>query len=90
MERGATGSHLDLVAGVTADSRSHKMLDRMTRDTAASSLLPETVAEKIASVLVAQKKPLRVPMDRARVLGLVKRLAPQSLIDRLIKGLLPT
>jgi short-subunit dehydrogenase len=88
MDRPATGGHLDLVAGVTEGSLSHKMLERMTRDTAASSLTPETVAEKIAAILVSEKKPLRVPMDRARALTLVKRLAPQWVIDRLIGGLL--
>jgi short-subunit dehydrogenase len=88
MDRPATGGHLDLVASVTEDSRSHKLLERMTRDTAASSLTPESVAEKIAAVLVSEKKPLRVPMDRARGLTLIKRLAPQSVIDRIIGGLL--
>jgi hypothetical protein len=28
-------------------------------------------------------------MDRAKLLGVVKRLAPQSVIDRMIGGLLP-
>ena len=88
MDRPATGSHLELVAGVTPESRSHKMLARMTADTAASKLTPEAVAEKIHSVLVSEKKPVRVPMDRAKPLGLVKRLAPQWVIDRLIRGLL--
>lgn len=88
MDRPATGHHLELVAGVGEGSRSHKMLARMTADTEASKLTPEIVAAKIADVLAAEKKPLRVPMDRAKALGLVKRLAPQSVIDRLIRGLL--
>ncbi|MCP5056508.1 MAG: SDR family NAD(P)-dependent oxidoreductase [bacterium] len=88
MERPATGSHLRTVANAAADSFSHKMVAQMARDTAASKLTPEMVAEKIYSVLSNQKKPLRVPMDRARPLTLVKRLAPQSVIDRLIGGLI--
>jgi NAD(P)-dependent dehydrogenase (short-subunit alcohol dehydrogenase family) len=39
--------------------------------------------------MTSDKKPLRVPMDRAKALGVVKRLAPQAVIDRLIGGLLP-
>lgn len=88
MDRPATGEHLSLVQGVGEGSRSHKMLERMTKDTAASGLTPEKVAEKIYEVITAPKKPLRVPMDRARVLGWVRALAPQSVIDRLIGGLL--
>jgi len=88
MERPATGAHLHLVEGVAADSPSHRMLERMARDTAASKLTPEQVAEKLYRVITSDRKPLRVPMDRARVLGWVKALAPQSLIDRLMAGLL--
>ncbi|MDJ0786845.1 MAG: SDR family NAD(P)-dependent oxidoreductase [Myxococcota bacterium] len=88
MERGATGSHLEMVEGVQPGSRSHKMLERMTADTEASKLTPEAVSERIHQVITSKHKPLRVPMDRAKALGLVKRLAPQSLIDRLIGGLL--
>ncbi len=88
MDRPATGAHLELVAGVTPDSRSHKMLERMTADTAASKLTPEIVAAKIYDVIMSEKKPLRVPMDRAVPLSLLKRVAPQSLIDRLVGGLI--
>ncbi len=87
MDRPATGAHLRLAAGVGPDSRSHKMLERMTRDTAASKLTPETVARKIHEVITRERKPLRVPMDRAKALGVVKRLAPQPVIDRLLAGL---
>ena len=76
------------VAGAAPDSFTHKLVARMARDTAASKLTPETVARKIHEVLRREKKPLRVPMDRARPLGVVKRLAPQSVIDRLIGGLM--
>ncbi len=87
MERPATGGHLHLVENVPPDSPSHRMLERMARDTAASRLRPERVAEKVHEVLTGDAKPLRVPLDRARAIGLVKRLAPQSVIDRLMAGL---
>jgi short-subunit dehydrogenase len=88
MDRPGTGAHLELVANVTPDSRSHAMLSRMTKDTEASGLTPQMVATRVHEVLTSAKKPLRVPMDRARVLGVVKRLAPQAVIDRLVGGLL--
>ena len=88
MDRPATGSHLHLASGVKQGSRSHAMLAKMTADTAASKLTPEAVSAKILQVIQAKKKPLRMPMDKAKALGVVKRLAPQSVIDRLIAGLL--
>jgi short-subunit dehydrogenase len=88
MDRPATGAHLRIVENVTPESLSHAMVARMARDTAASKLTPEAVAAKILQVVTRDKKPLRVPMDRARVVTLLKRLAPQSVIDRLIGGLL--
>ena len=77
------------MADVGPDSRSHKMVERMASDTAASKLTPEAVAEKVHSVITSPSKPLRVPMDRARPMGLVKALAPQALVDRIIGSLLP-
>ncbi|MDJ0867586.1 MAG: SDR family oxidoreductase [Myxococcota bacterium] len=88
MDRPASGSHLRTVAGVAPDSFSHRMMSRMAKDTAASKLTPQAVAEKVRQVITSEKKPLRVPLDRAKPLTLVKRLAPQSVIDRLIGGLL--
>jgi short-subunit dehydrogenase len=88
MDRPETGSHLSLVRNVGQDSPSRRMLSRMARDTAASKLTPEAVAEKVYQVITSKKKPLRVPMDRAKALSLVKRLAPQSVIDRLVAGVL--
>ena len=43
---------------------------------------------RVLEVLRAKQKPLRVPMDRAKVLGVVKRFAPQGVIDKLIDGLI--
>ena len=89
MDRPATGSHLHTVQNVEAGSRSLRMLERMTADTEASKLTPEQVARRVLRVIRSGKRPLRVPMDRARPLSLVKRLAPQAVIDRLIAGLIP-
>jgi short-subunit dehydrogenase len=87
MDRPATGAHLELAAGVAHDSRSRAMLDRMTRDTRASALTPESVAARIRDVIRQQRKPLRVPLDKARAITWIKRLAPQRVIDRLMAGL---
>ena len=89
MDRPATGSHLHTVKNVEPGSPSLRMVERMARDTAASKLTPETVARRVLAVIRSSKRPLRVPMDRAKPLSIVKRLAPQSVIDRLIAGLIP-
>ncbi len=88
MDRPAVGAHLRTVKEVTSDSFSHKMVARMARDTAASKLTPEAVANKIYTVITSKKRPLRVPMDRAKAVTVIKRLAPQSVIDRMIAGLM--
>ncbi len=88
MDRPATGHHLHTVAGVREGSPSLRMVERMAKDTAASKLMPETVARKVIEVIRSPKRSLRVPMDRAVPLSLVKRLAPQPVIDRMISGLL--
>ena len=87
MDRPALGAHLRTVENAGSDSPSHRMVARMARDTAASKLTPETVAEKIHAVITSEKPPLRVPMDRAKGVTLLRRLAPQSVIDRVIGGL---
>ncbi len=89
MDRPTIGAHLSTVAGAADDSPSRRMVSRMAKDTAASKLTAEMVAEKIHSVLIADKKPLRVPMDKAKAVALLKRLAPQSVIDKLVGGLVP-
>lgn len=88
MDRPATGAHLHTAAGVTEGSRSLAMVNRMAADTEASGLTPQRVAEEIAKVMERPRKPLRVPMDRAKPLSVIKRLAPQGVIDRMIDGLL--
>ena len=87
MDRPATGHHLRTVDNVTDDSLSHKMVKRMAKDTAASKLTPQMVSQKIVEILASDKKPLRVPMDKARAVTVIKRLAPQSFIDKLVGGL---
>jgi hypothetical protein len=76
------------VNNVAEGSMSLRMLDRMERDTAASGLTPEAVAKRVHALIISSKRPLRVPMDKARALSIVKRLAPQAVIDRMIAGLL--
>jgi NAD(P)-dependent dehydrogenase (short-subunit alcohol dehydrogenase family) len=88
MDRPATGAHLHTVNNVAPGSMSLRMLNRMERDTAASSLTPEAVAKRVHALITSSKRPLRVPMDKAKGLSIVKRLAPQAVIDRLIGGLL--
>jgi short-subunit dehydrogenase len=87
MDRPATGAHLELAAGVAADSLSRAMLERMTRDTRVSTLTPERVAARIRDILLQDRKSLRVPLDKARAITWVRRLAPQRVIDRLMDGL---
>jgi short-subunit dehydrogenase len=88
MDRPATGPHLRTVKNVKPGSLSLRMLDRMARDTEASKLTPEAVARRILALIQSSKRPLRVPMDRARPISILKRLAPQFVIDRLVAGLL--
>ncbi len=88
MEREDTGDHLQLARNMAADSPAHAMVARMIADTKESQLTPATVAAKIYDVAEMPKKPLRVPMDRAKPISLVKRLAPQAMINKLIDNLL--
>lgn len=89
MDRAGHTDHMRLAAEVPANSATHTMYARMEKDTDASPLTPEMVSEEIAKVLKMKDKPLRRPMDRAKVLKWVARLAPQSIINKLIDGLVP-
>jgi short-subunit dehydrogenase len=89
MDRPALGAHLHTVANLAAESPSHRMVKRMAADTEASTLTPEAVAESVCDVLERESKPLRVPLGRAKPMSLLKRLAPQAVVDRMIGGLLP-
>jgi len=88
IDRPAVGSHLRIVDGAAPDSFSHNVAAQMAADTEESKLTPEMVSEKIYEVITSESKPLRVPMDRAKALTLVKRLAPQAVINRLLGGLM--
>lgn len=87
MDRPATGAHLGTVANAPADSPTHRMVKMMARDTAASKLTPEIVARRVLKVIQMPKKPLRVPMDRAKPITFIKRIAPQAVMDRMIGGM---
>jgi len=87
MDRPATGAHLRKVNAVESDSASARMVDFMAKDTAASKLTPEMVAKKVLQVIRSKRKPLRVPMDRAKKFGFIKRIAPQFVINKLLNGL---
>ena len=88
MDRPATGNHLHTAECASDGSPTFNMVNKMAKDTAASKLTPEMVAKRVHQIILQKKKPLRVPMDKAKPIGMVKRLAPQGLINRLIDGLL--
>jgi len=88
LDRPATGSHPHTVKNVKPGSLSLRMLERMARDRETSKLTPEAVARRIHKLIRSSKRPLRVPMDKAKAVSILKRLAPQSVIDRLVAGLL--
>ena len=87
MDRPDTGSHLRLVDGVTEGSVSQRMLGRMSKDTKNSKLTPEMVSRKIVEVIRMRDKPVKVAMDKAKVIGTLKRFAPQSVLDKMVRGL---
>lgn len=84
MERPSVGSHLKISSGVGANSKSQQMIRMMAKDTVESRLTPEVVAEKIHQVIISKKKKLRYPMGRARAFSVIKRIAPQNVINKLI------
>ena len=88
IDRPATGDHLHTVSGAKVESPTHCMVKKMAADTAASKLTPEIVAKRVHQIITQKQKPLRVPMDKAKPIGTIKRLAPQPLINKLIDGLL--
>ena len=89
MARGDTGSHLRLAEEVGELSKSHAMVKMMAKDTEESKLTPEKVAKKIHQVLRSKKRPLRVRMDKAVPLAILKNFAPQRIMDAIFKKLLP-
>ncbi len=90
MKRASVGTHLHPVKNVRAGSPTEGMVIQMAKDTEASKLTPELVARKVLQIIKSEKKPLRVPMDRAKSLGLVKRLVPQYILDKILANLIKT
>ncbi len=88
IDRPAVGSHLRIVDGAAANSFSHNVAAQMAADTEASPLTPAQVSDKIYQVITSKKRPLRVPMDRAKVIGFIKRFLPQAGINQLLGGLM--
>jgi len=87
MDRADVGDHLKVARGAPAASTTQAIVRMMAKDTRASKLTPEKVSLAIYNVIRAKNRKLRYPLDRARVLGKVKRIAPQSLINKMIDGL---
>jgi len=84
MDRPDVGAHLKVAAGAGDGSLTHRMVRRMGKDTHESKLTPQMVADRIAEVALSDKRKLRYPMDRAKVVGAIRRFGPQSMIDRMM------
>ncbi|MCR9240647.1 MAG: SDR family NAD(P)-dependent oxidoreductase [Rhodobiaceae bacterium] len=87
MDRADVGDHLKVAKGASPVSTTQAIVRMMAKDTRESKLTPEKVSLAIYDVIKSKKRKLRYPLDRARVLGKVKRIAPQSLISKMIDGL---
>lgn len=87
MDRPDVGEHLKVSAGVGEDSLTHRMVRRMAKDTQASKLTPQMVANHIADVALSEKRKLKYPMDRAKFIGKLRRFAPQRVIDNMVGGI---
>lgn len=88
MDRPDVGDHLKIAAAATPESFTQSVARLMAKDTRASKLTPEDVSLAIHKVIVSKNRKLRYPMDRAKVVGKIKRIAPQGLINKLIGGML--
>ncbi len=88
MDRPDVGDHLKIASGAGPTSFTRSVARLMAKDTRASKLTPEDVSLAIHKVIISKNRKLRYPMDRAKVIGKVKRIAPQGLINKLIGGML--
>lgn len=88
MDRPDVGSHLKIASGAGPRSFTRSVARLMAKDTKASKLTPQEVSLAIHKVIISRNRKLRYPLDRAKVIGKVKRIAPQSLINKLIGGML--
>ncbi len=91
IDRPATGKHIELSAQVKPNSKSHKMVKKMKVDTLNSKITPLMVSKKIYEVLIYKgKRPFRVRMGMSKGFSFLKRIAPQSVLDFVLKKALPT
>lgn len=90
MDRPDVGVHLKVAAGVGESSLTHRMVRRMGKDTRESKLTPQMVAAHIADIVESDRRKLRYPMDRAKMIGKLRRFAPQSVIDNMVGGIVKT
>ena len=88
MDRPDVGGHLKIASGAGPRSFTRSVARLMAKDTKASKLTPQEVSLAIHKVIISRNRKLRYPLDRAKVIGKVKRIAPQSLINKLIGGML--
>jgi len=88
MDRPDVGDHLKIASGADAASFTQSVARLMAKDTKASKLTPEDVSLAIHKVVVSKNRKLRYPMDKAKVGGKIKRIAPQGLSNKLIGGML--
>lgn len=88
MDRPDVGDHLKIAQAASSNSMTQSVARLMAKDTRASKLTPEKVSLAIHDVIMSKKRKLRCPMDRAKVVGKIKRVAPQAMINKLIGGML--
>lgn len=88
MDRPDVGDHLKIAEAAGPASFTRSVARLMAKDTRASKLTPEDVSLAIHKVIISKNRKLRYPMDRAKVVGKIKRIAPQGLINKLIGGML--
>jgi len=87
MDRADVGDHLKVAKAATEASTTQSVVRLMANDTRTSKLTPEIVSSAIYDVIAAKKRKLRYPMDRAKVVAKIKRIAPQWLINTLVAGM---
>lgn len=88
MDRPDVGDHLKIAQAAGEESLTHAVARLMAKDTRESKLTPEIVSAEILKVIRSKKRKLRYPLDRAKVVSKIKRIAPQSMIDKLVGGLM--
>lgn len=72
-----TGDHLKLAKNAPVHSPSRAVARLMEKDTRISTLTPEKVSLAIYDIIQTRSRKLRSPMDRAKRVGLIKRIPPK-------------